>query len=118
MPSIIFILTSFLEQLNQWFRNGTSSECEGDCVVCLSKIGAGERLRSLSECRHSFHLRCIDAWLKVRPTCPLCRTDIVPRRNLLVSSSASFVERIGKLIEKNPFLSEIKSAVCECFGYV
>ena len=27
------------------------------------------------ESRHCFHARCGSEWLKVRPTCPLCRRD-------------------------------------------
>jgi len=27
------------------------------------------------ESRHCFHVRCASDWLKVRPTCPLCRKD-------------------------------------------
>ena len=27
------------------------------------------------ESRHCFHVRCASDWLKIRPTCPLCREN-------------------------------------------
>ncbi|XVF86999.1 hypothetical protein PTKIN_Ptkin18bG0085400 [Pterospermum kingtungense] len=106
--------------LKQWFGNGSSRSHEVDdqyCVVCLSKVCKGEKLRSLPICRHSFHVHCIDVWLRVRPTCPLCRTNVAPRRNFIVSSMVSFAERLEKWIE-NPLYLELTSAVCESFGYI
>ncbi|KAK9012713.1 hypothetical protein V6N11_040751 [Hibiscus sabdariffa] len=43
------------------------------CVICLSEIVAGERLRILPHCNHGFHIRCIDKWLSSHSSCPTCR---------------------------------------------
>ncbi|GAB2242183.1 hypothetical protein Droror1_Dr00018958 [Drosera rotundifolia] len=52
--------------------------CGDECVVCLSKMRKGERIRSL-DCRHVFHARCLDGWLRhLNFTCPLCRSPIEP----------------------------------------
>jgi hypothetical protein len=51
---------------------GESSEC----VVCLSRFEEGEDVRVLSQCGHSFHEACIDAWLSTSATCPSCRAVI------------------------------------------
>ncbi|CAL4970283.1 unnamed protein product [Urochloa decumbens] len=48
--------------------------------VCLEEVRGGEMVRSLPECRHVFHVGCIDAWLQWHVTCPLCRSDLSPRR--------------------------------------
>ncbi|TVU33270.1 hypothetical protein EJB05_25062, partial [Eragrostis curvula] len=50
------------------------------CSVCLEDVRGGEMVRSLPECRHLFHVRCIDVWLHLHATCPLCRSDLSPRR--------------------------------------
>ncbi|EES00069.1 hypothetical protein BDA96_03G022900 [Sorghum bicolor] len=44
-----------------------------ECAVCLGAVEEGETARSLPGCAHAFHARCVDAWLRLRPTCPVCR---------------------------------------------
>jgi hypothetical protein len=43
-----------------------------DCPICLDLID--DNMASLVNCDHHFHKQCIDTWLKINPTCPLCRT--------------------------------------------
>ncbi|KAI7742271.1 hypothetical protein M8C21_002459 [Ambrosia artemisiifolia] len=43
------------------------------CSICLAEYSAKEIVRCIPECRHCFHADCIDEWLKVRGTCPVCR---------------------------------------------
>lgn len=50
-----------------------------ECVVCLSPFEDDEAVRVLPQCYHAFHAVCIDSWLLLHSTCPLCRA--------LVSSS-------------------------------
>ncbi|CAO2038157.1 unnamed protein product [Urochloa humidicola] len=50
------------------------------CSVCLEEVRGGELVRSLPGCRDVFHVGCIDAWLQWHVTCPLCRSDLSPRR--------------------------------------
>jgi E3 ubiquitin-protein ligase ATL4 len=47
-----------------------------DCAVCQSVFGGDEELRLLPACRHAFHSRCVDPWLRANPSCPLCRASI------------------------------------------
>uniref|UniRef100_A0ACD5VG64 Uncharacterized protein n=1 Tax=Avena sativa TaxID=4498 RepID=A0ACD5VG64_AVESA len=44
-----------------------------ECPVCLGAVEEGETVRALPFCRHTFHARCVDAWLRLRATCPVCR---------------------------------------------
>ncbi|KAH7329753.1 hypothetical protein B0J17DRAFT_679548 [Rhizoctonia solani] len=30
-------------------------------------------------CKHSFHVECIEPWVKVKGTCPVCRHELVPQ---------------------------------------
>ena len=49
-------------------------EHDGQCAVCLGEMQDGELGRLLPACRHVFHVECIDTWLGVSSTCPVCRT--------------------------------------------
>ncbi|KAH0465199.1 hypothetical protein IEQ34_005302 [Dendrobium chrysotoxum] len=42
------------------------------CVICLSVAEEGEMVRMLSECKHLFHVGCIDMWLYSHSTCSVC----------------------------------------------
>ncbi|KNA13224.1 hypothetical protein SOVF_118690 [Spinacia oleracea] len=45
------------------------------CPICLSEYQPKEALRSIPECNHYFHADCIDEWLRMNATCPLCRNS-------------------------------------------
>ncbi|KAL9233837.1 hypothetical protein vseg_008782 [Gypsophila vaccaria] len=47
----------------------------GPCCICLSDYKPKEIVRCMPQCNHCFHVKCIDQWLKVGPTCPLCRNS-------------------------------------------
>ncbi|KAG6684811.1 hypothetical protein I3843_12G082600 [Carya illinoinensis] len=46
---------------------------DNTCPICLSEYLPKEELRTIPECNHYFHVNCIDAWLKMNATCPICR---------------------------------------------
>lgn len=46
-----------------------------DCSVCLADFEEGEQLRRLP-CTHHFHIDCVDQWLVINKTCPICRKPI------------------------------------------
>lgn len=58
-------------------RNLSAEDAE--CCICLSPYDDGTELRVLP-CLHHFHCTCIDKWLRTKPTCPLCKYDIVNGR--------------------------------------
>ncbi|GLT27655.1 hypothetical protein SLA2020_026370 [Shorea laevis] len=45
---------------------------EGECVVCLEEWGAGEVVKEMP-CNHRFHGECIEKWLGIHGSCPVCR---------------------------------------------
>ncbi|KAM0851127.1 hypothetical protein ACQ4PT_052602 [Festuca glaucescens] len=47
-----------------------------DCAVCITELAAGEDARLLPRCGHSFHVDCVDMWLRSHSTCPLCRCPV------------------------------------------
>ncbi|CAJ1975768.1 unnamed protein product [Sphenostylis stenocarpa] len=48
-----------------------------ECPVCLSVYEEGEEVRKLPQCKHYFHVVCIDMWLYSHFDCPICRTPVV-----------------------------------------
>ncbi|XP_051223521.1 E3 ubiquitin-protein ligase ATL23-like [Lolium perenne] len=46
------------------------------CIVCLEAARGGERWRALPPCGHAFHTACVDPWLLLSPTCPVCRATV------------------------------------------
>ncbi|KAK1376808.1 RING-H2 finger protein ATL68 [Heracleum sosnowskyi] len=48
------------------------------CAICLSEYKDAEMLRMLPDCRHFFHLTCVDEWLRLNASCPVCRNSPLP----------------------------------------
>ncbi|KAL3829698.1 hypothetical protein ACJIZ3_018500 [Penstemon smallii] len=48
------------------------------CSICLCEYRESEMLRLLPDCRHCFHVMCVDAWLKLNASCPVCRNSPLP----------------------------------------
>uniref|UniRef100_A0A6N2LNS4 RING-type E3 ubiquitin transferase n=1 Tax=Salix viminalis TaxID=40686 RepID=A0A6N2LNS4_SALVM len=47
-----------------------------ECCICLSAYEDGSELRELP-CGHHFHCMCLDKWLCINATCPLCKFNIL-----------------------------------------
>ncbi|OVA17127.1 zinc finger protein [Macleaya cordata] len=56
-------------------KDTTTASC---CSICLADYKSTDTLRLLPDCGHLFHLKCVDPWLRLHPTCPVCRTTPVP----------------------------------------
>ncbi|KAL0374765.1 UNVERIFIED_CONTAM: RING-H2 finger protein ATL70 [Sesamum radiatum] len=48
------------------------------CSICLADYKNSDMLRVLPDCGHLFHQKCVDPWLRLHPTCPVCRTSPMP----------------------------------------
>jgi len=48
-------------------------EEKNECIICLDDV---ESEWKKLECAHSYHIQCIDKWIRVSATCPLCMTRI------------------------------------------
>ncbi|KAJ6717446.1 ZINC FINGER C3HC4 TYPE (RING FINGER) PROTEIN [Salix purpurea] len=47
------------------------------CSICLAEYKDSDLLRLLPDCDHLFHSQCIDPWLKLHTSCPVCRNSPV-----------------------------------------
>ncbi|KAM7531505.1 hypothetical protein LguiB_034915 [Lonicera macranthoides] len=53
------------------------------CTVCLDCIHPADEIRELFNCSHVFHRLCLDTWVdEGQVTCPLCRSMLLPPRNI------------------------------------
>lgn len=55
----------------------TSSHSEIECAICLEEFIDGESCRVFHACKHLFHSACIDNWLRLNPSCPICRNYVI-----------------------------------------
>lgn len=47
----------------------SGQDCE--CSICCGELASGETLRL--PCDHEFHADCVQLWLRMQQTCPVCR---------------------------------------------
>lgn len=47
-------------------------ETEEDCVICLEEWEIGGKAKQMP-CKHRFHGECIEKWLNIHGSCPVCR---------------------------------------------
>ncbi len=50
-----------------------NNEC---CNICMETFITGQFKRCLPNCKHLFHKKCIDRWLKKNASCPICRDTL------------------------------------------
>ena len=47
-----------------------------DCPICLEPFGGDDGVRVVPACGHLYHAPCIDRWLDMRNSCPVCRCTV------------------------------------------
>ncbi|XP_020573171.1 E3 ubiquitin-protein ligase At1g12760-like isoform X2 [Phalaenopsis equestris] len=94
LPKFKFRRTLGFEKLGEISRSsgGVMTDCgdphheialsyeNAECCICLSAYDDGAELRQLP-CGHHFHCCCIDKWLRINATCPLCKYNIIKSSN-------------------------------------
>ncbi|KAL5816782.1 hypothetical protein ACOSQ3_025160 [Xanthoceras sorbifolium] len=58
---------------------------DNTCSICLCEYQPKEILRTILVCNHYFHITCIDEWLRLNATCPVCRNT--PEGSAIVTPS-------------------------------
>jgi hypothetical protein len=60
------------------------NEVDANCAICLENFGDNAKaIRRLSQCQHMFCHGCIEKWLKIAKTCPMCKTDLSEKIDLM-----------------------------------
>lgn len=62
------------KQVNELVDRPLRAEEDHDCPICAATFSTGEVVSQMPcDERHFFHTDCIVGWLRVNPTCPICR---------------------------------------------
>ncbi|OMO76306.1 Zinc finger, RING-type [Corchorus capsularis] len=78
-PSVIASLPTFTYKVTTTANHQVDDdEDHEECSVCLGATEAESTVRLLPNCKHMFHVECIDMWLGSHTTCPICRTQAEP----------------------------------------
>ncbi|KAM7277677.1 hypothetical protein ACFE04_004811 [Oxalis oulophora] len=51
-----------------------------ECTICLEVFDIGEEAREMT-CKHRFHSGCIEKWLLIHASCPICRFVLMTTNN-------------------------------------
>ncbi len=43
------------------------------CVICQEDITCKNIVRTITSCKHTYHVECIDKWFSENKKCPLCK---------------------------------------------
>lgn len=72
------------------------------CSICLNEFNSKEKLKQFPKCEHLFHIKCLDIWLNIEPTCPNC---LLTYKSINASTesinSENFVARVHPNILNN-----------------
>ncbi|KRY51398.1 putative ubiquitin-conjugating enzyme E2 21 [Trichinella britovi] len=71
------------------------------CAICLESYKDGQILRVIS-CGHEFHKKCVDPWLLLNRTCPLCMYNVILERYVSPEpDSGNLSSRAAPLLVEN-----------------
>lgn len=71
-------LHSFPKLLYSQYNLQKTSSAASCCSICLADYRETDVLQLLPDCGHLFHLKCVNPWLRLHPSCPLCRKSLIP----------------------------------------
>ncbi|XP_018484079.1 E3 ubiquitin-protein ligase ATL41-like [Raphanus sativus] len=79
-----------------------------ECAVCLSVFEEQDTARELPNCRHVFHVDCVDTWLTTCSTCPVCRSEVQPRLRLEPEPREGIIGDGASPLTTPPSLEEVR----------
>ena len=67
--------------LKDWVVKYPKTEKE-NCAVCCDEMIHKKKVIKLPTCGHFFHKECIGEWVRVKPNCPICKSDLTDYFNI------------------------------------
>jgi hypothetical protein len=65
-----------VDEITTEFCSTSGKDEELTCSICLSELCNDSTPVQMRSCSHLFHRDCIQTWINVRRTCPLCRINV------------------------------------------
>lgn len=91
-PAFIETFPTFVYSTVKGLKIGKNSL---ECAVCLNEFENSDTLRLIPKCSHVFHSVCVDAWLVLHSTCPVCRANLCPKPGELTLPILNFEPNSG-----------------------
>lgn len=51
-------------------------DIEEVCSICFDNFQDEDKVTHLPRCDHKFHITCISGWLRIKPLCPNCKSNL------------------------------------------
>ena len=78
LPTYSFLVRSGSCDSTAGSEAGAEGVAEEDgryaCSICKERYEGSEEIKILP-CMHQFHCECVDNWLRLKTTCPVCKMD-------------------------------------------
>ena len=70
ISGLFFIYALFTTLYNPYFFIKPDKNNKMECPICLDK---NDKLWVTTRCNHRFHRECLNEWINISETCPICR---------------------------------------------
>ncbi len=71
-----------------------------DCTICYEAINENDSTDTMP-CNHTYHTLCINQWLSVSSTCPMCRQKILITSDSDITDDSTYITIVSENTEIN-----------------
>lgn len=65
-----------INPVNFQFKQPCIEDIQDNCTICIGSMKNDIKKTVKLKCDHTFHKRCVEPWLYLNNTCPICRQII------------------------------------------
>jgi Ring finger domain len=70
-----------IREISEFVKDEHNIPKFNECTICISDFDNGEKYVNFPCCNHNYHYECLEAWLKTKLDCPVCKGGF--RSNML-----------------------------------